>query len=139
MASSRIETALAFLRATFENDYDTLLPLVADGFALIDHPEGIEYRTDEEHAAAMEADIVWADRAFDLTHAMETADGAVVLQYIEQATQVGVFHGIEPTGKTITADVCNIFRFDTHGRVVELEVYEDLLGITRQLGGADLP
>ena len=43
---------------------------------------------------------------------METTDGAVVLQCVEHARHVGPYHGIEPTGKVITADVCNIVRFD---------------------------
>lgn len=126
-------TAIAFLQSTFANDYDTLLSLVGEDFTLIDHPERRTYRTEAEHAEAIAADVVWAERQFELQHGMETTDGAVVLQYVETARHVGRFHGIDPTGTVITNDVCNVFRFDANGRIIEMEIYEDLLDVLHEL------
>ncbi len=51
---------------------------------------------------------------------------------------MGRFHGIDPTGTVITNDVCNVFRFDANGRIIELEIYEDLLDVLRQLRSRDM-
>ncbi len=139
MASKNVETALAFQEAIFRDDYETCGRLLGDGFTSIDRPRGRVMRTAEEHQQGLEHDQAWSHRRLELEHAMETTDGAVVLQFSERATHVGTWYGVDATGKEVSFSCCIIYRFDSEGRVTLVDFYQDELSVAIQLGVVDLP
>jgi predicted ester cyclase len=50
-------------------------------------------------------------------------------------THLGVWGGLEPTGRRVTLSAVNIFRFE-HGKVAEIWNHRDDLGLREQLGAA---
>jgi ketosteroid isomerase-like protein len=138
MASKNVETALAFQEATFRDDYEACGQLVGDPLTTIDRPRGRIMRTPEELLQGFEDDQAWSHRRLQLERAMETTDGAVVLQFSERATHVGTWYGVAPTGKEVAISCCIIYRFDADGRIILVDVYEDHLSIAIQFGVVDL-
>ena len=102
IASKNVETAVAFQEAIFRDDYETCGLLLGDGFTSIDRPRGRVMRTAREHQQGLEHDQAWSHRRLELEHAMETTDGAVVLQLSERATHVGTWYGVDATGKEVS-------------------------------------
>ena len=75
----------------------------------------------------------WADISFNIEDLQESPEGVTVRQHIE-ATHVGEFLGIPPTGKRVAWDNVAIVKVKG-GKVVGQWAQPDLWGIYRQLAG----
>ena len=134
MASERETRVRAFFRAVERNDFEALAGLVGDGYVWIDHTTDTVASTPEELQAAVEEDAAWSDRMFVIDRAMETSDGAVVVQMTNTQTLTGEWRSIRGQGQRVRREICEIFRFDEDDRIVVEEMYEDALTLMRQLG-----
>jgi hypothetical protein len=134
MVSEHEESVRAFFRAVERNDFETLSRLVGGTYIWIDHTTDVVARTPEELQAAKEEDSAWSDREFVIDRAMATSDGAMVVQMTVTQTLTGEWRSVKGTGQRVRREICEIFRFDSEGRIVVEEMYEDALSLMRQLG-----
>jgi ketosteroid isomerase-like protein len=135
VVSEHEATVRAFFDAVERNDLQALAELVGDGYMWIDHTTDVVATTAEELQAAVEEDRAWSDRKFVIDNAMDTADGALVVQITNTQTLTGEWRSVQGHGQRVRREICEIFRFDQTGRVVVEEMYEDALALIRQLGG----
>jgi hypothetical protein len=129
----------AFWDACERKDYEAVGRLIGEGYTWIDHATDIVATTQEQLQAALEdTDLAWSDQKFTINRASETTDGALVLQATITQTLTGEWRSIKGTGQHVRRQVCEIFRFDTQGRIVIEELYEDALSVMRQLGAVSI-
>ncbi len=136
MTMARSDVARAFVQAGFRGDDETSASLIGPGFTVIKHPEGLRASTVEELLAAAAGVRSWSDYEFDIERVIEAADGsAVVVQGVLRSTHTGSdWRGLAPTGRRITLDACYILGFDTEGRIISQDIYEDHLTVLQQIG-----
>ena len=64
----------------------------------------------------------------------EVAEGdLVVLRGVSSFTHEGEFMGIPPTGKKVTCEWMDLYRFE-HGKIAEMWAVQDIAGVLQQLG-----
>ena len=134
MASEHAESVRAFFRAVEHNDFETLGRLVSGAYIWIDHTTNVVARTPEELQEAKAEDSAWSDRKFVIDRAMDTSDGALVVQMTVTQTLTGDWRSVKGKGQRVRREICEIFRFDPDGHIVVEEMYEDALSLMRQLG-----
>src|SRR5947208_2972183 len=108
---------------------------VAPDYVCIDHTTGVVARTIDELLAAAAA---WSDRTFEITSALETIDGALVVQARISGTLTGTWHSISASGQRASSDSCTNFRFDEDGRITSEEHYGDTLTTVEQLAANEV-
>jgi len=133
-----VETALAYLDAGFRGDNDACAQLLGDTYVWIDHSQGVVAQSVEDLLRVAEEHGGWVDRVFNVDRVMETLEGSVVALGTLTQTQMGTWRGIPATGKTVSVPCCEIIGFDSRGRVISEEAYQDDLAIAKQLGVSDL-
>jgi hypothetical protein len=89
LASDHEETVRAFFDAVERNDFETLRNFVSADYMWIDHTTDFVARTPEELRAAKEEGAAWSDRQFVIDRAMDTSDGALVVQITNTQTLTG--------------------------------------------------
>ena len=72
---------------------------------------------------------IGSDSQFKITNAFETADGAIVVQVDQSSTVTGPWRSMETSGQRIEFPFCDIFRFDSDGRILLEEAYYDMLSV----------
>jgi ketosteroid isomerase-like protein len=132
--ADNLQTVRTYYTASAEHDWKAAGACVGAGFVWIDHGTGVVARSAEEHREALIDASAWSDTRFDITNAFETADGAIVVQVDQSCTVTGPWRSMETTGQRIVFPFCDIFRFDSEGRIVHEEAYYDMLSVRRQLG-----
>ncbi|MCU7547575.1 ester cyclase [Chitinophagaceae bacterium LB-8] len=60
-------------------------------------------------------------------------ENKVAARFIMRGTHNGIFFGVPPTGKTITVQAINFYRF-SNGQIVEEYGQPDMLGLLQQIG-----
>ena len=65
------------------------------------------------------------------------AGDTVVVEFVGTGTNDGSIGGLPPTGKHASQQICEVYRFDSEGKVVGGRSYYDQLGILAQLGRAE--
>src|SRR5438093_13216429 len=80
VASKNIDTALAYLEAGLQGDYDACAPLIGEGYEWIDRARNFHARTQDELMESMQDDLAWTDRELNVENVMETTDGTVMVQ-----------------------------------------------------------
>jgi predicted ester cyclase len=136
--SERIQTALAYLDAGFRGDNDACAQLLGESYVWIDRSQGLVAQTQEELLRVAEEHGGWVDRVFEIERVMESVDGTVIAQGTLTQTHMGTWRSIPPTGKRVTTACCEIIGFDSQGRVISEDAYQDDLSIMKQLGVLDL-
>lgn len=136
MTSKHIETVRAFWDACARKDYEACRPLIGAGYTWIDHTQDVVARTSEELQVSLQEDLAWSEQKFVIDHAVETVDGALIVQATISQTLTGEWRSVKGSGQQVRRKVCEIFRFDRDGHIVVEELYEDALSIMRQLGAA---
>ena len=58
----------------------------------------------------------------------------IIVQVDQSCTVTGPWRSMDTTGQRIEFPFCDIFRFDSEGRIVHAEAYYDMRSIRRQLG-----
>ncbi len=111
---------LAYLDALLHPD--KLAPLLADGFVAYDLPPGLSL----------------PDEEIEVLHLV--VDGDLVAAHLRlTGTHRGVFRGIPPTGRTLTAELFDLVRFDADGKLTERWGLLDWDALYRQMGVTELP
>jgi ketosteroid isomerase-like protein len=136
MASGQEETVRAFFTAVEREDFETLSRLVSPEYIWIDHTTDIVARTPEQLRASVEEDAAWSDRRFVIDRVMDTTHGDLVVQITNTQTLTGEWRSVKGNGQRVRREILEIFRFDTEGRIVVEEMYEDALSLMQQLGAA---
>jgi ketosteroid isomerase-like protein len=134
LASDHEETVRAFFKAVERNDFETLAKLVSPDYIARDHTTDFVARTREELRAAQEEDSAWSDRQFVIDRVMDTSDGTLVVQITNTQTLTGEWRSVKGTGQRVRREILEIFEFDSEGRIVVEEFYDDALSVMRQLG-----
>jgi steroid delta-isomerase-like uncharacterized protein len=137
--SPNAAAALAFLRAAYVQDHEACARLLGESYTLTDRALDHVYRTPEELRESIREDAAWADRELDIERVLETADGTVVVQATMTGTHAGLWRGLSATGKRVVMPVCYIFDFDSAGRIIGEDKYEDHFAVARCLGVVTLP
>jgi ketosteroid isomerase-like protein len=132
--ADNLETVRKYFKAAEEADWKASAACVGPGFVWIDHATGVVARSPEEHREATIDTSPWSDTRFEITNAFETSDGAIVVQVTQSCNVTGTWRSMETTGQRIEFPFCDIFRFDSEGRIVHEEAYYDMLSVRRQLG-----
>lgn len=70
--------------------------------------------------------------------AVITEGDAVAVQHRLVGTHTGEFRGVAPSGRTVTVPAMVIFRL-TAGRINEVSLHADLLGLLMQIGAIPAP
>jgi hypothetical protein len=128
-----LDTVRTYYGASAVSDYEKAGACVGPGYVGIDRHKGVTYRTTDELLEAQAEDAAWSDRSFDITNAMETADGALVVQVTIAGRLNGSWGSLTGRGQQVSFDACVIFRFDDDGRIISEDHYSDLLTVKRQL------
>jgi ketosteroid isomerase-like protein len=137
MHLTNLEMVRTYWNASARSDYSSAGKCIAAGYVWIDHTAGVVARTVDELLAAAAEDAAWSDRTFDITNALETTDGALVVQATVSGTLNGTWRSVEAHGRRVSSDSCTIFRFDDDGRIRSEEHYSDALTIVEQLAAND--
>jgi predicted ester cyclase len=58
-----------------------------------------------------------------------------VIEFTASGTQTGELSGIPPTGRSVSADVCNVVEV-RDGKIYREREYYDVMGLMQQLGVA---
>ena len=133
MERSHLNTVRAYWDASARSDYSAAGACVGSGYVSIDHHKGVAYRTMDELLAAQAEDAAWSDRTFDIAHALETTDGALVVQATISGQLNGYWCYLTGSGQRVSFDACVIFRFNDEGLIISEEHYSDALTVMKQL------
>jgi steroid delta-isomerase-like uncharacterized protein len=122
-----------FVREVFaEGRADSVEELVSDGF--VSHTWGPTGDAGRDYlVSAMERLSTVLDEARFTIEDMIAEDDRVAVRLTAEATQVGTFMGLSPSGKGYRIGEIHIFRIED-GKVVEHWHQYDQLGMMRQLG-----
>jgi ketosteroid isomerase-like protein len=134
MPRPKLDAVRAYWDASARRDYEAAGRCIGEGYVWIDHSEEVEARTPDQLHQAMQEDAAWRDRRFVIEQALETADGALVVQATVTGTLDGQWRSIEAHGRRVSRALCTIFRFDDEGRIIFEECYTDALTVMVQLG-----
>jgi ketosteroid isomerase-like protein len=135
--TSNLDTVRAYWDASARGDYETAGRCIGDGYVWVDHTREVVARATEELQRALQEDSAWSDRTFDITNAVETTDGTLVVQATISGTLTGTWHSIVARGQRVSSATCSIFRFDAQHRIVWEEHYSDALTIMKKLTAAE--
>lgn len=141
VATSRnVDNALAFIDAMVHDDQAAAATLIGSTFSIANHAQGYVASTVDELIEAANGVASWTDKVFELRRVIESADGtAVVVQGRLSNTHTGgSWRGLKPTGVRVALDACYVVNFDTEGRIVSQDIYEDHLTVLEQIGAVQL-
>jgi hypothetical protein len=130
---SHIEIVREFWEASDRADWEAAGRCIGNGYTWVDHTHGngpMDLRL-----ALAEAEA-WSDQTFAIDRWFEATDGTLIVLATVNRTLTGEWRGVEPRGQRVTSQICDIFKFDELGLIVYEELYEDALGVMRQLGEA---
>jgi steroid delta-isomerase-like uncharacterized protein len=65
------------------------------------------------------------------------AGDTVIVEFLGVGTNDGSVAGLPPTGKHASQRICEVYRFDSDGKVIAGRAYYDQLGVLEQLGHAE--
>jgi hypothetical protein len=106
--------------------------LIGDGYTWIDHTTDVVATTPQELEAALVEDLQWSDQKFVIKQAIETTDGAVVVQATVTQTLTGEWRSIKGKGQQVERSVTSSASIPKVGSLAR-KMYEDALSIMRQL------
>ena len=135
MGRSHLDTVRAYWDASARSDYPAAGACVGSDYSSIEHHRGVTARTMDELLAAQAEDAAWSDRTFDIAQALETTDGALVVQATISGQLNGYWCHLTGSGQHVSFDACVIFRFNDEGLIISEEHYSDALTVMKQLEG----
>lgn len=121
-----------------EQNYDVVSEVLAADFQYHNPALPMEVSTPEEFVESV-GSIHTAFPDFEATIEAVVAEGdRVVTRTREGGTHEGEFAGVPPTGKSVEIQGINIYRIDG-GRIAEMWIQVDMLGLMQQLGVVEPP
>jgi len=135
MEARNVETYRAGHRAFNHRDFEAMTNQYADSIAWTDHSQGRTFRTPDEFRddflagwAGASGDIMITDPCyFD-------AGQTVVCTFTVIGTHDGPLGPFSATGKNFALPLCEMWHFDSGGRVVGGDLYYDQVSLLMQLG-----
>ena len=135
MESRNVETYRAGHEAFNVRDFEAMTTRYADTIAWTDHPQGRTFTTPQEFKddflagwVAASSDIrITGPRYFD-------AGQAVVCTFTVLGTHDGPLGPLPATGRRFALQLCEMWHFDSTGRVVGGDLYYDQVSLLSQVG-----
>ncbi len=125
MASKNVETALTYLRAGLIPDNETCARLLGESFTWTDRAQGYVAKSVEELVRSAEEHAGWHDRVLEVECVSE-CDDRVFIQGTLTQTHMGTWRSVPPTGRRVRVQFCDIIGFDSEGRIISEDSYQDV-------------
>lgn len=139
MTTKNAATVNAQHQAFNRHDVEAATSGYADSVVFTDHAMGVSLKSVQEIKDHVR---MYLDAASDgrvaIREFIEAGD-TIVLELTFTGTNDGPLGPLPATGRHITLDGVDIFRFDTEGRIVSEEWYYDQLALLVQLGHMQPP
>jgi steroid delta-isomerase-like uncharacterized protein len=134
MESRNIETHRAGHEAFNRRDFGAMVQEYTERICWVDHPRGVTFRTPQEFKDDFLEGWIQASSDCQVTDARYTDAGdMVVARFTARGTNDGPLGSFPATGKEWTLPLCEMWHFDTKGRVVGGEIYYDQVSLLTQL------
>ncbi len=135
MAPRNVETYRAGHQAFNRRDFEAMTEQYADSISWTDHSQGRTFRTPPE----FRDDFLtgWVRSSTDIRIAEPRyidAGQTVVCTFTVEGTHDGSLGPFPATGKKFALPLCEMWHFDSGGRVVGGDLYYDLVTLLTQLG-----
>lgn len=135
MASRNVETYRTGHEAFNERDFAAMTEHYADTIAWTDHPQGRTFRTPQEFRDDFLARWIQASPDIQITGPRYIDAGqTVVCTFSVVGTQDGRLGQFPATGKKFALPLCEMWHFDSSGRVTGGDLYYDQVSLLMQLG-----
>ena len=135
MASRNVQTYRAGHEAFNRRDFAAMTTQYADTIAWTDHAQGLTFRTPQEFKDDFLAGWVGASSDIRITgHRYIDAGQTQVCTFTAVGTHDGPLGPFPATGKEFTLPLCEMWHFDSSGRVVGGDLYYDQVSLLAQLG-----
>jgi len=135
MSSRNVETYRAGHEAFNERDFEAMTQQYADSIVWTDHARGQTFTTPGEFRDDFLAGWVHASRDIRITGPQYFDAGQTV---VSTFTVAGIHDGplgpLPATGKEFTLPLCEMWHFDSTGRVTGGDLYYDQVSLLMQLG-----
>ncbi len=128
-----LEAAVAaFAQGQASYDVIALRPILGTPEGACTHPT-----PEQVHAHLAELTAGFPDLEL-VVHRLHHADAALIVEGVQLGTHLGIWNGLEPTGRRISVPAAVFYRFE-EDRMLNETVYFDLATMMRQLGLSTLP
>jgi steroid delta-isomerase-like uncharacterized protein len=135
MASSKVEAHRAGHEAFNRRDFAAMTGRYAETIAWTDHAQGRTFRTPREFRDDFLAGWVMSSRDIRVTDPRYVDAGqTVVCTFTAAGTHDGPLGPFPATGKEFALPLCEMWHFDSSGRVVGGDLYYDQVSLLTQLG-----
>jgi len=135
MEATNVETYRAGHQAFNHRDFEAMTKQYADSIAWTDHSQGRTFRTPQEFRDDFLAGWAGASRDIRITGPCYFDAGqTVVCTFTVVGTHDGPLGPIAATGKEFALPLCEMWHFDSGGRVVGGDLYYDQVALLMQLG-----
>jgi steroid delta-isomerase-like uncharacterized protein len=135
MASRNVETYRAGHEAFNQRDFEAMTGHYADSITWTDQAQGRTFRTPQEFRDDFLPGWVETSSDIRLTGLRYIDAGqTVVCTFTAVGTQDGPLGPFPATGKTFALPLCEMWHFDSSGRVVGGDLYYDQVSLLTQLG-----
>lgn len=137
---SNLETYQHAHLAFNERDWSAVTAAFTEGTTYTDHSRGITVTGPEQFVEYLKNGWLssFSDGRVSEPH-YQAGTGHVICEFLATGTNDGPLGSFAATGKTISAPLCEIMRFDTGGRIVSGGLYYDQMTLLVQLGHAAVP
>src|SRR5215475_2400227 len=135
MASSNVETYRAGHEAFNDRDFEAMTKQYAHRIAWTDHPQGRMFSTSQDFKDDFLAGWVVSSSDIRITGPRYIDAGqTVVCTFTVTGTHDGPLGPFPATGKQFALPLCEMWHFDSDGRVVGGDLYYDQVSLLTQLG-----
>ncbi len=123
--------------AVTDTDLDGALALVMDDIVVHTQVPGIEPGREGFRTFLAGFFSAFPEQSVEV-HELVAEGDRVLARHTHHAVHGGDFAGLPPTGKRVTVDGLELFRF-RDGKIAEMWHHDDLLGLFQQLGAIPAP
>ena len=118
-----------------ERDFESMTTHYADNIEWTDHSQGRTFTTPQQFKEAFLPGWIQASQDIQITDTRYfDADETVVSSFNVVGTHDGPLGTFPATGKPFTLPLCEMWHFDSSGRVVGGDLYYDQVSLLMQLG-----
>ena len=134
MASRNVETYRAGHAAFNQRNFEAMTKQYADSITWTDHSQGRTFRTPQEFKDDFLAGWVAASRDIRITGPRYLDAGQTVAStFTVEGTHDGPLGPFPATGRQFALPLCEMWHFDSGGRVVGGDLYYDQVSLLTQL------
>jgi steroid delta-isomerase-like uncharacterized protein len=131
---TKVEVHKAKHEAFNRGDLQAAAGFFAESATYTDHAKGVVRRGRQEIKAGLEE---WK-HAFGDAHITDASfletENATISRFMGRGTNDGHLGELPATGRSVAFPMCDIFEYDSEGRVVKAEIFYDQLSVLQQLG-----